>query len=64
MAKRRKHRKNPMMEDVILISVGAVGGAAALYLYLSSIQQAAANAAISAATPATTPAAPVAPTNG
>jgi drug/metabolite transporter (DMT)-like permease len=44
MRRHRRHhrRRNPSNEELLTLGLGAVGGALAMYLYVRSIQQAAA----------------------
>lgn len=50
----RRRRRNPSQEEIITIGLAAVGGAAVMYLYMNSIQQAAASKTVALTVPSTT----------
>lgn len=57
MARRRRssRRKNPLGEDLIVLGIGAAGGALAMYLYSQAVLGNAGTGTAAAALPAATP---------
>ena len=53
MARRRHHRRrNPTLKDLLPVSIGVVGGGAAMYLYMNAVANS--NPQLATSTPSTT----------